>query len=245
MKLTVIIPAYNEEKTIRQLLEMVLAERTPKEIIVIDDGSTDETFKIIQNARIKIQNDNTKFKIFRNPVNLGKGAAVRRGIENATGDVLLIQDADLEYNPKYYPKLLAPIVAGKTKVVYGTRLKTLPFRLWGKDKTPLPLHFLANRFLSALTNLLYGSKLTDMETCYKVIAKEVYQKLHLTSNRFEIEPEITAKILKLGFKILEVPITTKPRGYREGKKIKARDAFIAAWTLFKFRFNFFYCKQSH
>lgn len=230
MKLSVIIPVYNEEKTIAKIVRQVLAEKTPKEVIIIDDGSTDKTRETIKKFK------DLRIKKFFHEKNCGKGAAIRTGIKNATGDVLLIQDADLEYDPKYYKELLAPIVAGRVKVVYGTRLKTLPFRLWGKNKTPLPLHFLANRFLSALTNLLYGSNLTDMETCYKMIAREVYQKLDLVSNRFEIEPEITAKILKTGFEILEVPITTKPRGYREGKKIKARDAFIAVWTLVKYCF---------
>jgi len=236
MKLSVVIPVFNEEKTIYQLLEMVLAEKTPKEIIVVDDGSTDGTFKIIKKVKSQISKSNLEFKIIRNPINMGKGVAVRKGIENATGDILIIQDADLEYNPEDYARLIQPIIEKKAKVVYGTRLKTLPFKLFGKNKTPMPLHYLANRFLSLITNWLYDSNLTDMETGYKMIPREIYKKLRLEANRFEIEPEITAKILKLGFKILEVPITTKPRGYREGKKIKARDAFIAAWTLFKFRF---------
>lgn len=230
MKLSVIIPVYNEEKTVAKIVEQVLAEKTPKEVIIVDDGSTDKTREIIKklkDARIK--------KLFHTK-NSGKGAAIRTGIKNAAGEVLLIQDADLEYDPKYYQELLRPIALGKAEVVYGTRLKTLPFRLWGKDKTPLPLHYLVNRFLSALTNLIYDSNLTDMETCYKMISREVYQKLDLVSNRFEIEPEITAKILKRGYSILEVPITTKPRGYQEGKKIKAKDAFIAVWALLKYRF---------
>jgi len=231
MKLSVVIPVFNEKDTIAEIVKRVLTEKTPKEIIIIDDGSTDGTKEEIEKLR------NKEIKKFYHNVNRGKGAAVRTGIKNATGDVLIVQDADLEYNPKYYQKLLKPIIDGKTKVVYGSRLRTLPFRLWGKDKTPLPLHLLVNRFLSELTNLLYGSGLTDMETCYKMIDKEVYRKLSLVSNRFEIEPEITAKILRLGIEILEVPITTRPRGYQEGKKIKTEDAFFAVWALIKYRFK--------
>jgi hypothetical protein len=148
---------------------------------------------------------------------------------------LIIQDADLEYDPNDYHRLIKPIIENKTKVVYGTRLKELKLRFWGEEKTPLPLHYLANCFLSCLTNILYGSSLTDMETCYKTISREVYKKLKLESDRFEIEPEITAKILKMGYQILEVPIKTKPRSYQEGKKIKAKDAFLAVKTLLKYR----------
>jgi len=243
MKLSVVIPVYNEEKTIEELLSRVLAEKTPKEVIVIDDGSTDQTWKIIQNfkpptpsGRKKIKNTYPGLKVFRNERNRGKGYSVRRGIKEATGDVLIIQDADLEYDPKDYQRLLKPILLGETQVVYGSRLKKMKFKLFGKNKTPLPLHYLVNRFLSFLTNLLYGSNLTDMETCYKMMTKEVYQNLNLNSDRFEIEPEITAKILKMGCKITEAPIITKPRSYKEGKKIKAKDTFGAIFTLLKYRF---------
>lgn len=231
MKLSVIVPVYNERKTIKESLKRVLAEKTPKEIVVVDDGSTDGTRQEIK----KLRDDEIK-KIFHHK-NLGKGAAIRTGIKQAIGDVLVIQDADLEYDPRYYQKLLSPIISGRTKVVYGSRLKTMRLKLWGKNKTRLPLHLIVNRFLTLLTNLIYGSNLTDMETCYKMMDKEIYSKLRLESNRFEIEPEITAKILKLGYKIFEVPITVKLRGYEEGKKIKAKDAFIAVWTLLKYRFS--------
>jgi len=236
MKLSVIIPVFNEEKTIEKIVNLVLTEKTPKEIIIVDDGSTDGTLKKVQSAILRLRSGQES-KIFKQPKNMGKGAAVRRGIENAIGDVLVIQDADLEYDPSDYQRLLEPIVAGETEVVFGSRLKDLKFRISGKSKTPLPLHYLMNRFLSFLTNVLYGSHLTDMETCYKMMTKKVYKNLDLVSNGFEIEPEITAKVLKKGFKILEVPIRTKPRTYEEGKKIKAEDAVWAVFTLVRYRFK--------
>ena len=232
MKLSVIIPVYNEENTVEKLLWRVLSEKTPKEIIVVDDGSKDKTRQILS----EVQKQNKIVKVILHSQNQGKGAAIRTGIACSKGDVLIIQDADLEYDPNDYQKLLAPILEGESQVVYGTRLKEIKFKLFGDGRTPLPLHYLMNRFLSMLTNILYGSKLTDMETCYKMMTREVYQGLNLVSNRFEIEPEITAKILKRGYKIIEVPIKTKPRGYKEGKKIKAKDALIAVLTLFKYFF---------
>lgn len=235
MILSVVIPVYNEEKTIGELLNRVVAEKTSKEIIIVDDGSRDGTWEKIKNKKLNIKNTNQKLKIFRNEKNLGKGAAVRKGIAKATGDVLIIQDADLEYDPNDYKRLLEPILNRETEVVYGSRLKELKLRFFGMNKTPLPLHYLMNRFLSSLTNILYGSSLTDMETCYKMMTRKVYQSLSLVSNRFEIEPEITAKILKNGYKILEIPIVTKPRTYKQGKKIKVRDALIAVVTLLKFK----------
>ena len=235
MKLSVIIPVFNEEKTIEKIVNLVLTEKTPKEIIIVDDRSTDKTWDLVQSAILRLRSGQES-KIFKQPKNMGKGAAVRRGIENATGDVLVIQDADLEYDPADYRRLLEPIVAGETEVVFGSRLKDLKFRISGKSKTPLPLHYLTNRFLSFLTNVFYGSHLTDMETCYKMMTKKVYKNLDLVSNGFEIEPEITAKVLKKGFKILEIPIRTRPRTYKEGKKIKAKDAVWAVFTLARYRF---------
>lgn len=231
MKLSVIIPVYNEEKTIRKILEIVKKNRLPhgisQEIIVVNDGSKDKTGKILKGIQ--------GIKKIEHEVNKGKGAAVRTGIKHASGDIILIQDADLEYDPRDYPRLLAPILSRKFQVVYGTRL-AYPLRLWGRNKTPLPIHYIGNKFLSLFTNLLYGGRLTDMETCYKVFTKQVAKKLNLRSNRFDLEPEITAKILKNGYKIHEVPIKVKPRGYKEGKKITWRDGIIALWTLLRFRF---------
>lgn len=229
MKLSVVIPVYNEKKTIKKILDRVLVEKTPKEVIIIDDGSTDGTKEVIEKI-----NDKRIIKIYHEK-NKGKGAAVIVGIKAASGDVLIIQDADLEYNPKYYQLLLRPILDGKTKVVYGSRLMELKFKLLGTGATISPLHYLANRFLSLITNILYKSNLTDMETGYKLFSKEVYKKLKLTARRFEIEPEITTQVLIGGYNILEVPITTNPRSYREGKKIKARDALTALYTLLKYR----------
>jgi len=239
VKLSVLIPVFNEEKTITQIVERVTLAKLPngweKEIIVIDDASKDGTLGKIQRFKdSKVQRE--KITVLQNMVNMGKGAAIRKGIGQATGDVLVIQDADLEYDPNDYRKLLQVIVSSQAEVVYGSRLREMKLKIFGKDKTPLPLHYLVNRFLSFLTNILYGSKLTDMETCYKMMTRRVYKNLNLESFRFEIEPEITAKILKKGYQIVEVPISTKPRSYKEGKKIKAIDAFKAIYTLLKFRF---------
>jgi len=233
MKLSIIIPVYNEEKTLKKLLYKVKRVKLPdsfsKEIIVVDDGSSDSSPRILRT----IQGIN----FIPHKINRGKGAAIRTGLQNCKGEVIIIQDADLEYNPEDYPSLLRPILSGRSKVVYGTRLKTLPLVLLGKDKTPFVSHYLGNRFLSFITNILYGAKLTDMETCYKVFKKEIVQKIKLVSNRFEIEAEITAKILRQGYSIVEVPIKTNPRGYDEGKKITWRDGVQALWLVLKYRFQ--------
>lgn len=234
LKLSIIIPVFNEERTISQILKLVKEVTLPKgltkEIIIVDDASTDETSQILKEQNKLIQH-------FRHSVNLGKGAAVRTGLQKALGDIFIIQDADLEYSPKDYIRLLKPILEEKKKVVYGTRLKNYPLRFWGKEKTVLPTHLIANRFLTFLTNILYGGNLTDMETCYKVFTKDVISKINLRANRFDFEPELTAKILKKGFKISEVPIITNPRTYSEGKKIGFKDGIMAIWTLFKYRFT--------
>ncbi|TSC87760.1 MAG: Glycosyltransferases involved in cell wall bioproteini [Microgenomates group bacterium Gr01-1014_7] len=235
MILSVIIPVFNEEKTIKQLLERVYRVKLPngvvKEIIVVDDCSNDGTSKILKSIK------NIKFEYIYQDRNLGKGVAVRVGISRALGDLIIIQDADLEYDPNDYPKLLKPVLESKAKVVYGTRLIDYPLKLWGIDKTVLPMHLIANKCLTGLVNLLYGSSLTDMETCYKLISSDVLKEINLKSNRFEFEPEITAKVLKLGYDIVEVPIKVKPRTYKEGKKIGWLDGIFAVWALIKYRFT--------
>lgn len=230
MKLSIVIPVFNEEKTISEILKRVIEVKIPhveKQIIVVNDGSTDATLSEIRN-----------FKIINHEKNMGKGAAVRTGIKDATGEYIIIQDADLEYNPKDIGKLVKPVLDGISRVVYGTRLKRLPS--FSKDeRTPrFLLHYIGNKFLSLLTSILYGQWITDMETCYKLFPKKAVEKMKLNARGFEFEPEITAKLLKNGYKIYEVPISTKPRGYNEGKKLNTfKDGAIALWTLFKYRFS--------
>ena len=232
MKLSIIIPAFNEKSTINEIIRRVKKAKLPKtiqkEIIIVDDASTDETSEIIKNLK--------SVRSYRQKINLGKGAAVIKGIKMSTGDILIIQDADLEYNPADFFRLVKPILDGKTKVVYGSRLKNYPLRFFGKKRTPLISHYLGNKLLTLFTNLLFLNGTSDMETGYKVFKREVVSDMVLKSKRFEFEPEITAKILKKGIKIYEVPIKVSPRGYDEGKKITWRDGFIALWTLVKYRF---------
>lgn len=234
MKLSIIIPSFNEEKTIKTVLENVVLLKLPKidkEIIVVDDGSSDKTSSIVSG----FAKNNKNVHFLKHGVNQGKGAAVQTGIKNATGDILLIQDADLEYNPLDIPKLIEPIVEGREKVVYGTRLRVKPV-FFGKDKTPLLLHFFGNKFLSVVTSVLYGHAITDMETGYKVFKREVLDGVVLKAKSFDFEPEITAKILKKGIKILELDIRVNPRGYDEGKKIRpVKDGIKALSTLIKYR----------
>lgn len=230
--LSIIIPVFNEEKTIEEILQKVNGVKLPKlqkEIIVVDDNSTDKTSEALSGIK------GIKFKLFRHKNNKGKGAALRTGIKQAKGDFVIFQDADLEYNPEDYNKLLEPILQKKAEVVYGTRLTNYPLKIWGHRKTVLPLHLIANHFLTFLVNLLYGSHLTDMETCYKMFSRKVLLKLDLVSDKFEIEPEITIKTIKKGYNIFEVPIKTKPRGYSEGKKIGFTDGLKAVWTILKYR----------
>lgn len=227
--LSIIIPVYNEEKTIKALLERVMDAKLPsgikKEIIIVDDGSTDNTKQVLSG-----------FLNFKHNTNQGKGAAVRTGLRHAKGDYIIIQDGDLEYDPVDYKRLLKPILEKRAEVVYGTRLKNYPLRLWGKDKTILPLHLIGNKFLTFITNIFFGSNLSDMETCYKLFTKNALSGLKFQSNRFEIEPEITAKILKKGLSIYEIPIKVSPRTHKEGKKISWKDGFRAVFTLVKYRF---------
>ena len=238
MILTIIIPAYNEEETIEDIILKVLAVKFPNQIkmqiLVINDASTDKTMAKVKN--IKIKNNIKNLKLISHSVNMGKGQAIKTGLKSAAGEIILIQDADLEYDPEYLPRLIKPILLNKASVVYGTRLKNYPLRLTGVKRTPLISHYIANKLLSLITSLLYGKSVTDMETGYKVFTKEVLKNINLNSNRFDIEPEITAKVLKKGYKIFEVPIKTIPRGYNEGKKITWKDGFVALWTLVKYRF---------
>lgn len=235
MKLSIIVPVYNEENTIVDLLKKVsevrLSKNIVKEIIVINDGSTDRSKSRIEASKLV-----NEIKLISYKENSGKGAAIRRGLKEVTGDFIIIQDADLEYSPDDYKKLLQPLIDKKGSVVYGTRLKKYPLKFWGEDKTVLPMHLLANKLLTFLTNILYGSNLSDMETCYKMFDASVIKNINLQSNGFDFEPEITAKMLKQRIKILEVPIKTKPRSYGEGKKIGWSDGLIAIWTLIKYRF---------
>ena len=230
MKLSIIIPVFNEEKTISKIIDRVIAVKIPgieKEIIVVDDGSSDKTSKNIPKDKVKF---------IQHEKNMGKGAAVKTGIENATGEYIIIQDADLEYDPRQIPGLLGPILEKRAEVVYGTRLKRLPHFRKEEKSLRFVLHFFGNRFLSLITSILYGSWLTDMETCYKLFPTKAGKKFNLKSRRFDFEPEITAKLLKAGYKILEIPITTVPRDYSEGKKLRTfHDGSIALYTLLKYR----------
>ena len=220
------MPVYNELQTIEPILKRVDDVGLADEIIIVDDGSVDGTRELLSELVPKFP----KVKLFMHEQNQGKGAAVRTGIEHATGDLLLIQDADLEYDPRDYPKLLAPIEDGVADVVYGSRF------LGAARRVTMFWHMVANKLLTFMTNLLYNSILTDMETGYKLFKREIIQDIPLHSRRFEFEPEVTAKLLKRKVRIFEVPITFNPREYAEGKKIGLPDAFEAIWTLIKYRF---------
>lgn len=233
MILSIIIPLFNEEKTIEELLNKVYAAKLPmvqKEIVVIDDCSSDRSGEIVS----KFKKNGLKY--FRHSKNSGKGAAIRTGIANSAGDVIIIQDADLEYDPVYYDKLLEPILKNDAQVVYGSRLINYPLKFWGNEKTILPTHLVANKFLTYLTNLLYGSNITDMETGYKLFKRDIFKKVKINSDKFDFEAEVTARILKAKIPIVEIPISVTPRTYDEGKKITWRDGLDAIWTLIKYRF---------
>lgn len=223
MKLSIVVPVYNERATIAELLERVDRVPLEKEIIVVDDGSTDGT-----GEALRAFEGRAGFQVVRAPKNAGKGAALRLGISRASGEVVVFQDADLELFPEQLPELLAPIAEGRADVVYGSRFLA-------KVEGLSPVSLLANRFLSGLTSLLYGTRVTDMETCYKMSRREILQSIELRSSGFEIEPEITAKLLRRGVRLVEVPIRYKPRGRDEGKKIRWTDGFRAVWFLLKYR----------
>lgn len=232
MKVSIIIPVFNEQATIRQILQKVREAKLPagfsKEIVIVNDASSDKTLSILNS--MKVETISHKY-------NMGKGAAIVTGAKKAAGDLILIQDADLEYDPQDYVRLLAPFKDKSCSVVYGSRLMDYPLVLWGQNKTPLPFHWLANKMLTFLTNILYGNSVTDMETCYKIFRKSVFNSLNIQAKRFDFEPEVTAKILKMGIKIIEIPIKVKPRDYKQGKKIGWRDGLMAIWTLVKYRFQ--------
>ena len=223
MKLSILIPAYNEEKTIKDVIDSVKKVnlgKIKKEIVVVDDGSKDNTAKILKKIRginLVIQKKNS-----------GKGFAIRTAINHATGDFIAIQDADLEYNPEDYKDMIKPLIEKRAEIVYGCRFSKKP-------KHRYKLFLFGNKFLSLLASILYDSRVEDIETCYKMMPRKIIENLNLKSNHFEIEPEITAKILKKKYKILEVPISYKSRSFKEGKKITWKDGLIAIWILVKYR----------
>lgn len=225
MKLSIVIPCYNEERTIRELVDLVeKVDDIEKEIVIVDDGSKDGSREILAN----MAKEKPHLKIILNKNNSGKGATVRECYKHTTGDYVIVQDADLEYDPQDYKKLVAEVEKG-AQVVYGSRFS-------GDYKDMTNLHYFGNQLLTIITNLLYGTHLTDMETCYKLLPGDFVRSLDLKSNRFDFEPEITSKILKSGMKIVEVPISYKGRSWKEGKKITWRDGLHAVKTLIKFRF---------
>jgi len=218
------MPVFNEQHTAEEMIERVLAVPIRIELVVVDDRSTDGSWEILTRLQQK-----HGFKLFRQEKNQGKGAAVRRAIPETTGDVIVIQDADLEYSPEEYPDLLDLIIRGKADAVFGSRFI-------GRHRCFLFTHYLANLFLNLVANILYNTTLTDMETCFKAMRADVVKSFQLRSNRFGIEPELTAKLFKAGARVYEVPITYEGRDYSEGKKITWKDGFPALWTLIKYRF---------
>jgi len=226
MKLSVVIPVFNEVDNIETILKRVKATKLASEIVVVDDGSKDGTREILKKLDGK-----GGVRVILHETNQGKGTAVRTGIQAVKGDVILIQDADLEYSPSDYPALLQPIIDGIADVVYGSRF------LGGPRRAVMFWHMIANQMLTFMTNILYDTILSDMETGYKVFRRKVIEGMNLRAHRFDFEPEFTAKVLKRRYHIYEIPITFNPRDYSEGKKIKFHDAFEAVWTLLKYRFR--------
>jgi len=225
MYISVVIPVYNEVRTIEEIIRRVTKTGLVDEIVVVDDASTDGTRQLLEELK-----DRSSIRVYYQDSNQGKGAAVRRGIRESRGEIVIIQDADLEYDPREYPNLLRPIEEGLAEVVYGSRFL-------GAARRPILFwNMVANKILTLVTNVLYNNILTDMETGYKVFRREAIEGIPLRARRFDFEPEFTAKILKRKLRIFEVPIVFNPRDYSEGKKIKLKDAFEAMWALIKYRF---------
>src|SRR3989344_2947686 len=231
-KLSIVVPVYNEINTIKTILNKLDKLKIPikKEIVIIDDYSTDGTRDILKKLQKK-----KKYKIIFHKENMGKGAALRTGFGHLTGDLVTVQDADTEYDPDDYNKLLPYFLNGKRKVVYGSRFIGVSF--FSRKKWFSPVHYIGNKLLSLMASIIYFSKITDMETCYKMIDANVLKSLKLRAKKFDIEPEITAKILKKGYKIKEVPINYYPRSFHQGKKISWKDGVYALFYLLKYRFS--------
>jgi glycosyltransferase involved in cell wall biosynthesis len=223
MKLSVVVPVYNERETIEKVYERIKAVDLDKEIVLVDDCSTDGTREIVRG----LADDQTK--VFFHEKNMGKGAALRTGFSNATGDILVIQDADMEYDPAEYPKLIRPILEGKADVVYGSRFAGGEYH-----RVLFFWHMVGNKFLTLLSNMFTNLNLTDMETCYKVFSRDVFKKISIEEDRFGFEPEITAKVARMGARIYEVGISYAGRSYQEGKKIGWKDGFSAIRCIVKY-----------
>jgi glycosyltransferase involved in cell wall biosynthesis len=223
MKVSVVIPAYNEKATIRQILERVLDVDIDKEVILVDDGSTDGTREIVEDMA------SDRVRIYLHDRNRGKGAALRTGFQHATGDIVIVQDADMEYDPDEYAKLIKPILEGKADVVYGSRFVSGEYR-----RVLFFWHMLGNKFLTLLSNLLTNLNLTDMYTCYKVFRRPLLEKIAIEEDRFGFDPEITAKFAHLKVRMYEVGISYSGRTYKEGKKIGWKDGFSALWCILKY-----------
>ncbi len=228
IKLSVVVPVYNEKATLMEILARIREVEINKEIILVDDCSQDGTRQLLMSLERTPENSDLKFCFHEK--NQGKGAALRTGFEKATGDFVIVQDADLEYDPNDYLALLTPILENRADVVYGSRFA-------GQSQNMVSLHRVGNQFLTWLTNFLYHTSISDMETCYKLMPVALVKAIRIESNRFDFEPEITAKILRRKLRVVEVPIRYSGRSFSEGKKITWRDGFSAVWTLLKFRFR--------